>query len=168
MTVARMQPTPALRNPREIPVYALCLVLNVILAVVLVGLAILMLVPTPVHAVALIATPLRLAIAAILLAAFVVGISIVLGRQLLRASSRGSSVLASNQFPEIDAILRDAAIRLSFGRGRPPEIYVENGNGVLNAFAASTFAHDYVVVNSGLFANTLEQNQRALRFIVGH
>ena len=169
MTVARMQPTPALRNPREIPVYALCVVLNVILAVVLVGLAILMLVPTPVHAVALIATPLRLAIAAILLAAFVVGISIVLGRQLLRASSRGNSVLASpNQFPEIDAILRDAAIRLSFGRGRPPEIYVENGNGVLNAFAASTFAHDYVVVNSGLFANTLEQNQRALRFIVGH
>ena len=35
---------------------------------------------------------------------------------------------------------------------------------MLNVFAASTFGHDYVVVNSDLFANTLEQNRRALRF----
>lgn len=168
MSVARDQ-VPALRNPVEIPIYVLCVILNVVLAVVLVGLAILMIAPTPVHALALIATPLRLAIAAILLAGFVVGVSIVLGRQLLRASSRGNSVLASpGQFPEIDGMLREAAARLGFGQRRAPEIYVENGNGVLNAFAASTFGHDYVVVNSGLFANTLEQNRRALHFIVGH
>ena len=65
-------------------------------------------------------------------------------------------------------MLREAATHLGFGRQRRPEIYIENGNGVLNAFAASTFGHDYVVVNSGLFANTLDQNRRALHFIVGH
>lgn len=56
----------------------------------------------------------------------------------------------------------------AFGGDREPEIYVTAGNGVLNAFVASAFGHVFVVVHSDLFANTLEQNQRALRFIVGH
>jgi Zn-dependent protease with chaperone function len=170
VSVATHQAPPALRNPAEIPIYVLCVILNVVIAVLLVGLAIIELAPTPMHALVIISTPLRLAVAAILLATFVFGILFVLGRQLTRASSRGNSVLASsNQFPDIDAMLRESADRLGFRqRRRQPEIYVEAGNGVLNAFAASTFGHDYVVVNSDLFANTLEQNRRALRFIVGH
>lgn len=169
MSAAVTQDPPALRNPAEIPVYVVCVMLNVLIAVVLVGGAIVELAPTPLHALVIASTPLRFAVAAVLLAAFVLGPLFVLGRQLTRASSRGSSVLATaRQFPEIEAMKHDAALRLGFARRREPEIYVTAGNGVLNAFAASAFGHDFVVVHSDLFANTLEQNRRALRFIVGH
>jgi Zn-dependent protease with chaperone function len=165
-----LQPVrPALRHPLEIPIYVFCVILNVLIVIALVGGAIVELAQTPLQALVIVSTPLRLAVASVLLAAFVLGLVYILVRQLTRASSRGSSVLASShQFPEIEAMKREAAIRLGFRRNREPEIYVTAGNGVLNAFAASAFGHDFVVVHSDLFANTLEQNRRALRFIVGH
>ena len=43
-----------------------------------------------------------------------------------------------------------------------------SGNGTLNAFAASTFGYDFVVIHSELFSNTYEKNKEALAFIVGH
>lgn len=160
---------PPLRNPGEVPVYVICVIVTMVIAVALVGGAIVELAPTPLHALVIASSPLRYAVAAILLAAFVVGLLLVLVRQITRASTRGGSVLASpQQFPEIEAMKHEAAARLGFRQKREPEIYVAAGNGVLNAFAASAFGHDFVVVNSDLFANTLEQNQRALRFIVGH
>jgi Zn-dependent protease with chaperone function len=167
---AQRQPRPPrLRNPFEIPIYVLCVILNIVIIVVLVGGAIVELAQTPLQVLVIASTPLRLTVASLLLAAFVLGLLFVLVRQLTRASSRGSSVLATpHQFPEIEAMKHDAATRLAFRRGREPEIYVTAGNGVLNAFAASAFGHDFVVVHSDLFANTFEQNRRALRFIVGH
>jgi len=169
MSAAARHGPPSLRNPLEIPVYVFCVVLNVLIVVALVGGAIIELAPTPLHGLVIASAPLRVAVASILLAAFVLGLLFVLARQLTRAASRGSSVLATaSQFPEIAAMKRDAADRLGFPRRREPEIYVTAGNGVLNAFAASAFGHDFVVVHSDLFSNTLEQNRRALRFIVGH
>jgi Zn-dependent protease with chaperone function len=169
MSAALQGKPPSLRNPLEIPVYVFCVVLNVLIAFVLVGGAIIELAPTPFTALVIASVPLRLAVASLLLAAFVLGLLFVLGRQLTRAATRGSSVLASSQqFPEVEAMKHEAAVRLSFPKRKEPEIYVTAGNGVLNAFAASAFGHDFVVVHSDLFANTLEQNQRALRFIIGH
>ena len=43
-----------------------------------------------------------------------------------------------------------------------------SGNGALNAFAASTFGYDFVVIHSELFSNTYEKNKDALAFIIGH
>jgi Zn-dependent protease with chaperone function len=160
---------PALRNPLEVPVYVFCVILNVLIIVVLVGGAIVELAQTPFQALVIASSPLRIAVASLLLAAFVLGLLLVIVRQLTRAGSRGSSVLATpHQFPEIEAMKHEAATRLAFHKQREPEIYVTAGNGVLNAFAASAFGHDFVVLHSDLFANTLEQNRRALRFIVGH
>jgi Zn-dependent protease with chaperone function len=160
---------PSLRHPVEVPIYVLCVVLNFLIAIVLVGIVLIELAPTPLHALVIASSPLRLAVVSILVAAFVLGILFVIGRQLTRASVRGNSVLATaEEFPEIDAIKKDASAALGFRPTHEPEIYITNGNGVLNAFAASAFGHDFVVINSGLFANTLDQNQRALRFIVGH
>jgi Zn-dependent protease with chaperone function len=165
---AAMKP-PSLRHPLELPIYFVLVLLNLVIVVVLVGGILIELAPTPLHALVIASTPLRLAVVAILLAALVVGLLFVIGRQLTRASVRGNAVLATpEEFPEIEAIKKDAASTLGFRPPREPEIYITNGNGVLNAFAASAFGHDFVVIHSGLFANTLEQNQRALRFIVGH
>jgi Zn-dependent protease with chaperone function len=169
MSAVLTRKPPALRNPLEVPVYIVCVILNILIVVALVGGAIVELAQTPVQALVIASSGLRIAVASILLAAFVLGILFVIVRQLTRAASRGGSVLAtSHQFPEIEAIKHDAAVQLGFRRQKEPEIYVTAGNGVLNAFAASAFGHDFVVVHSDLFANTLEQNERALRFIVGH
>lgn len=165
---ARQRP-PRLRHPLEVPVYIVCVVLNVVIAVVLFAIVVIELAPTTVHALYIASNPLRLAVIAAAVALLLAAVVLILVRQLNRASVRGSSVLATDhQFPEVNAIKREAAAALGFRPSREPEIYVAAGNGVLNAFAASAFGHDFVVVNSDLFANTLEQNQRALRFIVGH
>lgn len=144
-------------------------ILNLLIAALLIGLVLVELAPTPIHALVIASAPLRLAFIAAVIGLLLVGIFLVLGKQLTRASVRGNAVLAStSEFPEIEAIKDEAVKLLGTRRSRQPEIYVTAGNGVLNAFAASTFGHDYVVVHSDLFANTFEQNQRALRFIVGH
>ena len=74
--------------------------------------------------------------------------------------------LSHRQFPDIYALKEDFARRL--GLQREPEIYLMSGNGTLNAFAASTFGYDFVVIHSELFSNTYERNKDALAFIVGH
>jgi Zn-dependent protease with chaperone function len=92
---------------------------------------------------------------------------LVFYRQLTRAGTRGSAVrLSRRQFPDIYAVKEDFARRLSLRR--EPEIYLMSGNGTLNAFAASTFGYDFVVIHSELFSNTYEKNKDALAFIVGH
>jgi Zn-dependent protease with chaperone function len=92
---------------------------------------------------------------------------LVVYRQLTRAGIRGSAVrLSRRQFPDIYAVKEDFARRL--GLRRDPEIYLMSGNGALNAFAASTFGYDFVVIHSELFSNTYEKNKDALAFIIGH
>ena len=66
----------------------------------------------------------------------------------------------------IHAVKDDFARRLNLRRD--PEIYLMSGNGTLNAFAASTFGYDFVVIHSELFSNTYEKNKDALAFIIGH
>lgn len=89
-------------------------------------------------------------------------------RQIQRAAIRGSAIeLSRTQFPEIHAWVHEIAGRL--GLSRPPSIYLGNGNGVLNAFAAqSGFDNSYVVVSNELFANLRGGNREGLRFILGH
>jgi hypothetical protein len=90
---------------------------------------------------------------------------LVFYRQLTRAGTRGSAVrLSRRQFPDIYSLKEDFARRLALRR--EPEIYLMSGNGTLNAFAASTFGHDFVVIHSELFSNTYERNKEALAFIV--
>jgi Zn-dependent protease with chaperone function len=153
----------------EVPMYVVCVVVNILIVVVVIGGIIIELAPTPLSALVIASSPLRLALVAVLLALLITGLVLILIRQLNRASTRGNSVLASeHQFAAIHQMKREGATALGFRRGKEPEIYVVAGNGVLNAFAASAFGHDFVVVHSDLFANTLDQNVKALRFIVGH
>src|ERR687898_779208 len=85
---------------------------------------------------------------------------LVVYRQLTRAGIRGSAVrLSRRQFPDIYAVKEDFARTLDLRR--EPEIYLMSGNGALNAFAASTFGYDFVVIHSELFSNTYEKNKEA-------
>jgi Zn-dependent protease with chaperone function len=155
-----------LRNPYEIPLYVVSVLVNlIIIALILVGVLLLG------YLNALAGEPLsgptvdaiRVAFLALLL--LVPGL--VVYRQITRAGTRGSAVrLSPRQFPDIYAVKDDFARRLNLRRD--PEIYLMSGNGALNAFAASTFGYDFVVIHSELFSNTYERNKDALAFIVGH
>jgi Zn-dependent protease with chaperone function len=92
---------------------------------------------------------------------------LVFYRQLTRAGIRGAAVkLSQRQFPDIYSVKEDFARRLDLRKD--PEIYLMSGNGTLNAFAASTFGYDFVVIHSELFSNTYQKNKEALAFIIGH
>ncbi len=163
------RPATSLRHPAEIPVYVVCVILNLLIAAFLGGFLVIELAPTPLHLLVIASSALRFFTVALVVIGIVVALLLIYIRQTNRAAVRGNSVLTSaDEFPAVRAIMDEAVAALGSRGKRAPEIYVTNGNGVLNAFAASAFGHDFVVVNAELFANTLDQNQKALRFIVGH
>jgi Zn-dependent protease with chaperone function len=155
-----------LRNPYEIPLYVLSVLVNLlIISFILIGALLLgylnVLAGEPLSGP--VVDTIRVAFLALLL--IVPGL--VVYRQLTRAGTRGSAVrLSPRQFPDIYAVKDDFARRLNLQRD--PEIYLMSGNGALNAFAASTFGYDFVVIHSELFSNTYEKNKEALAFIIGH
>jgi Zn-dependent protease with chaperone function len=157
---------PRLRDPREVPLYVFGVLINLLIVALIVVGALLLgflnaLAGDPLSGPAVEA--IRVAFVALLL--LVPGL--VVYRQLTRAGTRGSAVrLSRRQFPDIHAMKENYARRLDLQRD--PEIYLTSGNGTLNAFAASTFGYDFVVIHSELFSNTYENNREALAFIVGH
>jgi Zn-dependent protease with chaperone function len=155
-----------LRDPYEIALYVVSVLVNLlIIALILVGALLLG------YLNALAGEPLSGPVVDVIRAAFFALLLLVPGlvlyRQLTRAGIRGSAVrLSRRQFPDIYAVKENFARKL--GLKREPEIYLMSGNGALNAFAASTFGYDYMVIHSELFSNTYEKNRDALAFIVGH
>src|ERR671910_2073726 len=157
---------PLLRDPHEVPLYAFSVLVNLlIVALIMVGALLLgylnALAGEPLSG------PLVDAIQVAFVALLLLVPALVVYRQLTRAGIRGSAVrLSRRQFPDIYALKEDFARKL--GLQREPEIYLMSGNGVLNAFAASTFGYDFVVIHSELFSNTYDRNKDAVAFIVGH
>src|SRR5829696_2292188 len=147
---------PRLRDPREVPLYIFSVLVNLlIVALIVVGALLLGFLN------ALVGEPLSGPMVETFRVAFVALLLLVPGlvvyRQLTRAGTRGSAVrLSRRQFPEIYAVKEDFARKL--GLRREPEVYLMSGNGTLNAFAASTFGYDFVVIHSELFSNTYEKN----------
>jgi hypothetical protein len=152
-----------LRDPREVPLYVFSVLVNLsIVALILVGALLLGFFN------ALAGDPLSGPVVGTIRVAFVALLLLVPGlvvyRQLTRAGIRGSAVrLSQRQFPDIHAVKEDFARRLALRRD--PEIYLMSGNGTLNAFAASTFGYDFVVIHSELFSNTYEKNKAARRWL---
>jgi Zn-dependent protease with chaperone function len=159
--VARKLP---LRHPAEIPMFIFMVVLNlVILAVLINFLASAALIPPALRGTGWEATWRAVSAAIILVAP-----AILLVRQVQRASVRGTAVqLSRTQFPDLYASVDDFAATL--GLKRTPALYLSNGNGVLNAFAAqSGWTNNYIVLSNELFANLRHDNREGTRFILGH
>ncbi len=158
-----MTKQPALRHPTEIPFYAICVVLNLLILAALIELVVLVWT----HPILLATQALTDIAVAIVLSLIVLPLLYVVYRNLTRASVRGSAVLVSQeQFPELAAIRDKFAQQLHLRR--TPEVYVTSGNGQLNAFAASAYRVDFVVLHSELFANLYQNNREGLAFILGH
>lgn len=152
-----------LRHPAEVPFYVFMVVLNVaIILAILRAAQVLPFLPARLEGTAW-AVTVRSALIGLLL--LVPGL--IISRELGRAQVRGTAVLLSpHQYPWLYEVAEDFATRLKLRRR--PQIYLANGNGTLNAFAAQATGYDYVVLSNELFVNLYDNNRPGLRFILGH
>jgi len=159
--VARKLP---LRHPAENLTFILLVVLNfAILAVLIDFLVSAALIPP-----ALRNTNWETTWRAVAGAIILVAPALILIRQIQRASIRGTAVqLSRTQFPDLYTSIDDFSATL--GVKPTPHLYLSNGNGTLNAFAAqSGLTNNYVVLSNELFANLRNDNREGTRFILGH
>ncbi len=153
-----------LRHPAEIPMFILMVILNfAILGVLIDFLASAALIPP-----ALRGTNWEAAWRAVAAAIILVAPAVLIVRQVQRASIRGTAVqLSRTQFPDLYGSVDDFAATLDVKPA--PALYLGNGNGALNAFAAqSGWTNNYIVLSNELFANLRNDNREGTRFILGH
>jgi Zn-dependent protease with chaperone function len=153
-----------LRHPAEIPLFVFMVVLNAAIAAVLID----FLVSTALIPTALRGTNWEPTWRAVAIVILLVAPGLLLVRQVQRASIRGTAVqLSRTQFPDLYASIDDFAATLQV---KPtPSVYLSNGNGTINAFAAqSGWTNNYVVLSNELFANLRNDNREGTRFILGH
>jgi Zn-dependent protease with chaperone function len=152
-----------LRHPAEVPFFVFMVVLNVFIVVVILRFAVVL----PFVPQRLQDTPWAIAIRAAFVGLLLLVPLLVVVRETQRASVRGTAVeLSPVQFTDLyqtaDSFARNLRLR------RRPQLYLANGNGTLNAFAAQATGHDYVVLSNELFVNLYNDNRDGLRFILGH
>ncbi|WP_457426863.1 M48 family metalloprotease [Roseateles sp. P5_E7] len=90
----------------------------------------------------------------------------VFAQSALVAHVRGNGVeLSAEQFPVLHAQFTDCCDKL--GMSKPPEAYVLQGGGMLNAFAAQFLGQRFVVLLSGV-VDAMQSHPDGVRFYVGH
>ena len=84
----------------------------------------------------------------------------------LIAHLRGNAVeLSEGQFPDLYAQFVECCRRLKIDT--PPQAFILNGNGILNAFATKFLRTQYVVLTSDV-VDAMQGNPEGLRFYMGH
>src|SRR5215469_8640811 len=84
----------------------------------------------------------------------------------LIAHVKGNAVeISTDQFPELYLQFVECCRRLDIAT--PPQVYILNGNGVLNAFATQFLRIRYVVLTSDIL-DAMQGNAEGLRFYMGH
>ena len=82
------------------------------------------------------------------------------------AHLRGNAIeVTEHQLSDIFAQLTECCQAL--GVTKAPTMYIQNGNGVLNAFATWFLGHKYVILLSGV-VDAMEPNPNGVRFYIGH
>lgn len=84
----------------------------------------------------------------------------------LIAHIKGNGVeLSAKQFPDLYAQFRQCCERLKIEK--PPQAYILNGNGGLNAFATKFLGTQYVVLMSDV-VDAMDKHVDGVRFYIGH
>jgi len=93
-------------------------------------------------------------------------IAYLFAHSALIAHVKGNGIeLSTEQFPDIHAQLLECCKRLDIAN--PPQAYILNGNGVLNAFATKFLRDRYIVLTSDI-VDAMQGNPDGLRFYMGH
>jgi Zn-dependent protease with chaperone function len=102
-------------------------------------------------------------------ALLLLGLGWVLGlfvHSALIAHLKGNAVeISQAQFPDLYAQFTECCRRLRIET--PPQAYIVNGNGILNAFATKFLRTQYVVLTSDV-VDAMHGNAEGLRFYMGH
>ncbi|SHN45125.1 M48 family metallopeptidase [Cryptosporangium aurantiacum] len=152
-----------LRHPAELPFFVFMVVLNALIVVLIVAAA----TTLPFLPERLADSNWAVAVRSALIGLLLLVPALVVIRETQRAATRANAVeLSPRQYPDLHRTADEFAQRL--GLRRRPQLYVANGNGALNAFAAQATGHDYVVLSNELFANLRDGNRDGLRFVLGH
>jgi Zn-dependent protease with chaperone function len=156
-------PPRLLRHPAEVPFFIFMVILNGIIVLAILRAAIVLpFLPDPLKS-----SGWAIAIRSALIGLLLLIPLLIVVRETQRAAVRGTAVaLSPSQFPTLYQTAESFAATL--GLRRRPDIFLANGNGTLNAFAAQATGHDYVVLANELFANLYNNNRDGLRFILGH
>jgi Zn-dependent protease with chaperone function len=156
-------PRGRLRHPAEVPFFIFMVVLNVVIIVLIIQAAMVL----PFLPERFQESGWAVAVRSVLIGLLLLVPALIVVRETQRASVRGTAVqLSPRQYSGLYRTADEFAHRL--GLRRRPQIYLSNGNGTLNAFAAQATGHDYVVLSNELFTNLYENNRDGLRFILGH
>ncbi|GAA4941540.1 M48 family metallopeptidase [Actinoplanes utahensis] len=162
-TSSRHRPEGPLRHPAELPFYIFMVVLNVIIIALIVQAAITL----PLLLERFQGTGWAAAVRSAVIGLLLLVPALVVIRETQRASIRGTAVeLSPRQYGDLYRTMDEFSHEL--GLKRRPNLYLANGNGTLNAFAAQATGHDYVVLANELFVNLQQNNREGLRFILGH
>lgn len=93
---------------------------------------------------------------------------IVLGKQYSELKSNGVRI-GRNQYPQVYAMFDEMVV--ASGLKEKPELYLMNGHGKMNAFAACVpgYRRRMVAIYSDIFDVCIEHNDmETLRFVIGH
>lgn len=102
----------------------------------------------------------------LLVAVLISFIAYVFAKSAAIARLRGNAIeVAEHQLPDIFNQLKGCCQAL--GVSNRPTMYVQNGNGVMNAFATWFLGHQYVILLSGV-VDAMESNPNGVRFYIGH
>jgi Zn-dependent protease with chaperone function len=104
------------------------------------------------------------AFAPLLFYVFLFLIFILFSALAFRARAMGNMILVSEkQLPELFEIVLTGAQKI--GLKTPPETFLYNSNGLLNAFARGIFGKKYLLLTSAIVEI---HDQKQLQFIIGH
>lgn len=102
----------------------------------------------------------------ILVAAAVTFISYLFARSAAIAHLRGNAIeVTEQQLPQLHAQLAKCCEALSISIR--PSMFIQNGNGVLNAFATWFLGRKYVILLSSV-VDAMDRNSDGVRFYIGH
>ena len=102
----------------------------------------------------------------VLILALLSFIAYVFARSAAIAHLRGNAIeVSAQQLPALQAELLACCATLAIDK--PPTLFIQNGNGVLNAFATWFLGHKYVILLSSL-VDALADSPNGMRFYIGH
>jgi hypothetical protein len=153
-TQAKPKSPPSLRHPAEVPLFVFMVILNVAIIVAIIDLAVVLpFLPEPLKQ-----SGWAVAIRSAFIALLLLLPALIVVRETQRAGIRGTAVqLSERQYPQLYETVEGFA--RAIGLRRQPDIFLANGNGTLNAFAAQASGHDYIVLANELFANLYNGNR---------
>ncbi len=96
----------------------------------------------------------------------IIGVFIIVQGLFIGHMKNNSIKVNLNQFPEIFDVTNDISATLNLNE--PPNVYVTESGGILNAFATRFLFRDFVIIYSDILELAYEKGEEAVKFVLCH